>query len=125
MTYMDDRATRETMYRAYTTRATEGVHDNRGVLVRILELRREEGPSARLSRFRRPGARRADGEEQRASASVSFGKCTTVRRTLFEKENAELQAFRRELEGPDAPRTAAVGYRLLRREAARGALRVR
>jgi oligopeptidase A len=36
LTYMDDRSTRQTMYRAYSTRATEGVHDNRELLVRIL-----------------------------------------------------------------------------------------
>ena len=48
MTYLDDPGIRETMYRAYSTRATEGELDNRPVIVRIIELRREK---ARLLGF--------------------------------------------------------------------------
>ena len=42
MTYLDDAAIREQVYRAYTTRATSGGFDNRAILGRILELRREK-----------------------------------------------------------------------------------
>ena len=49
MTYMDDNGIRERLYRAYTTRAAAGSWDNRPLLVRILELRREK---ARLLGYR-------------------------------------------------------------------------
>ncbi|HEY6341411.1 MAG TPA: M3 family metallopeptidase [Bryobacteraceae bacterium] len=54
MTYLDDAAVREAVYRASTTRATSfgpggAAHDNRALIVRILELRREK---ARLLGFR-------------------------------------------------------------------------
>jgi len=42
MTYLDDAAIREQMWRAYNVRATSGAHDNRGLIVKILELRREK-----------------------------------------------------------------------------------
>jgi len=54
MTYLDDRAVRERMYRAYATRATPcgpggAAHDNTALIVRILGLRKER---ARLLGFR-------------------------------------------------------------------------
>jgi len=42
MTYLDDRSVRERIYRAYNSRATAGEHDNRPLVRRILELRREK-----------------------------------------------------------------------------------
>jgi oligopeptidase A len=48
MTYLDDRSIREKMYRAYGLRATEPERDNRPLVARILELRREK---ARLLGF--------------------------------------------------------------------------
>ena len=42
MTYLDDEAIRVQMWRAYNLRATSGDHDNRGLIVKILELRREK-----------------------------------------------------------------------------------
>ena len=42
MTYLDDPATRETLYRAFSTRASTGDHDNRGLTTRLIELRREK-----------------------------------------------------------------------------------
>ena len=41
LTYAENRNLRETMYRAYTSRADSGKLDNRELMVRILELRRE------------------------------------------------------------------------------------
>ncbi|MDP9171624.1 MAG: M3 family metallopeptidase, partial [Acidobacteriota bacterium] len=41
-TYMDDGAIREQLYRTFSTRATEPERDNRPIIVRILELRREK-----------------------------------------------------------------------------------
>jgi len=42
MTYLDDAALRERIWRAYDTRATGGDHDNRPLVSKILELRREK-----------------------------------------------------------------------------------
>jgi oligopeptidase A len=42
MTYLDDAPIREQMWRAYNTRATVGEHDNRGLIVKILGLRKEK-----------------------------------------------------------------------------------
>jgi oligopeptidase A len=42
MTYLDERELREQMYRAFSTRATEPDRDNRPLIGRILELRREK-----------------------------------------------------------------------------------
>ncbi len=49
MTYLDDGGIRERLYRVYATRAAAGTWDNRPLLVRILELRREK---ARLLGYR-------------------------------------------------------------------------
>ena len=48
LTYLDDRAVRERLYRAFSARATEPQRDNRPLLERILALRREK---ARLLGF--------------------------------------------------------------------------
>lgn len=48
LTYLDDRSVRETLYRAYATRASAGQYDNGGLTARILELRQEK---ARLLGF--------------------------------------------------------------------------
>src|SRR6266568_4608184 len=42
MTHLDDAGIRQQVYRAYSVRATSGDLDNRGIVVRILELRREK-----------------------------------------------------------------------------------
>ncbi len=49
MTYLDDAAIREQVWRAYNTRAASGEHDNRALMAKILELRNEK---ARLLGFR-------------------------------------------------------------------------
>ena len=48
MTYLDDAAIREQVWHAYNTRAASAPHDNRPLLAKILELRREK---ARLLGF--------------------------------------------------------------------------
>ena len=42
MTYLDDRQIRQQVYQAFVNRASEGDHDNRPIIQRILELRREK-----------------------------------------------------------------------------------
>ncbi len=92
MTYLDDRGIRERMYRAFAARATEPERDNRPLLSRILELRREK---ARLlgfadfadfvleDRMAHKGARAMKFLEELKAKTDPF----------FAKENAALEAF--------------------------------
>ncbi|MGA7239226.1 MAG: M3 family metallopeptidase [Bryobacteraceae bacterium] len=111
MTYLDDASIRRTVYEAYSVRATEDEHDNRQIIARILELRREK---ARLLGF----ANFADlvledrmaHTGARALGFLEDLKTKTERR--FREENRELFEFRRSIEGQDAPDLSPwdVGY---------------
>jgi oligopeptidase A len=102
MTYLDDPGIRRQLYDAFSVRATAGEYDNRKILPRIIELRREK---ARLlgfadfadlvleDRMAHTGAR--------ALSFLADLKEKTVRR--FREENLELLEFRRSVEGPAAP----------------------
>jgi oligopeptidase A len=92
MTYMDDRAVREKLYRAYSTRATEPERDNRPILARILELRREKARLLRFAdfadfalhdRMAHSGGRAMQFVEELRERTEPF----------FVKENANLEAF--------------------------------
>jgi oligopeptidase A len=101
-TYLDNAATRRQVYQAFVVRATEAGRDNRPLIARILELRREK---ARLLGF----ADFADlvlEDRMAHSGARAVGfledlKAKTERR--FHEENRELLEFRRSLEGPAAP----------------------
>ncbi len=102
MTHLDDAAVRERFWRAYTTRATAAPHDNRPRVARILELRR-----ARAGLLGYPDI--ADLLTERRMAKSGAAAAEFIR-TLEGRsveaaaaDHAALLAFRRELEGPDAP----------------------
>jgi oligopeptidase A len=92
VTYLDDAGIREKLYRASSARATEPERDNRPVLARILELRREK---ARLlgfpdfadfvlhDRMARSGERAEKFLEELRVKTLPF----------YERENAALEAF--------------------------------
>jgi oligopeptidase A len=111
LTYADDRSLRETVWRAFNDRGTRAPHDNRELLGRLLELRRER---ARLLGF----AHFADlvTEDRMAKSGAEARRfvedLAQKTRPAFEREKAELLAHRRELEGPDAPELAPwdIGY---------------
>ncbi len=92
VTYLDDREIRERVYRAFSARATEPERDNRPIIVRILELRREK---ARLLGF--PDFAdfvlhdRMAHRGERATAFLEELKTRTE--PFFAKENAALEAF--------------------------------
>jgi oligopeptidase A len=92
LTYLHNAEIREQMYRAFSTRATEPERDNRPLLERILELRREK---ARLLGF----ADFADFVLQdrmahRGEQAVKFLAELKARTDpFFAKENAALEAF--------------------------------
>jgi len=102
MTYLDDAAIREKTYRAYQTRAASGELSNQDILLRILELRRQKATLLGYAdfadfvledRMAKSGAR----------AQAFLDELRSKTEAAFREENAQLEAFRRELEGPDAP----------------------
>ncbi|AUX25640.1 oligopeptidase A [Sorangium cellulosum] len=102
LTYLDDAAIRERFYRAYSTRATEGQHDNRPIIRRILELRREKAGLLGYAHF--ADLVLEDRMAKTGAAARRFVETLRERTApFFARENEELAAFRREIEGPDAP----------------------
>ena len=105
MTYLDDASIRRREYEAYAVRATEGAHDNRGLIVRILELRREKAALLGFANFADLVLEdRMAHSGARAMSFLEDLKAKTERR--FREENAELLEFRRTLEGASAPELA-------------------
>ncbi len=102
LTYADDARLRERIWRAQNTRATEGPHDNRPIIVKILELRKEK---AQLLGFRDFADFQLDDRMAKTGADAQRFVDELRERTQvpFERENRELEAFRKELEGPSAP----------------------
>lgn len=102
MMYLDDAGIRERMYRAHTTRAASGSLDNRPVLARILELRREKARLLGYSSFADFVLEdRMAHTGSRARAFVEDLKAKT--QAHFERENRDLSEFRSALEGSGAP----------------------
>ncbi|HLK48143.1 MAG TPA: M3 family metallopeptidase [Bryobacteraceae bacterium] len=102
MTYLDDVSIRRSIYHAYAVRAAADPWDNRGLIGRILELRREK---ARLLGFR-DFADLVLEDRMAHNGAQALGfledlKAKTEGR--FRKENQELLEFRRSLEGLAAP----------------------
>lgn len=105
MTYADDAALRERLYRAFNTRATRGEHDNRPILARMLELR---GEKAKLLGFDSFADLAVDDRMAKTgqNARKFVQDLEKKTRAFFDRENAELANFRRELEGKSAPEIA-------------------
>ncbi|MDE3165565.1 MAG: M3 family peptidase, partial [Acidobacteriota bacterium] len=105
MTYLDDAAVRRRVYEAFAVRATESGRDNRPLIVRILELRREKAELLGFQHFADLVLEdRMAHSGARALAFLEDLKGKTARR--FAGENRELHEFRRSLEGPGAPEIA-------------------
>jgi oligopeptidase A len=102
MTYLDDPGTRERMYRAYMTRATCGDQNNSPLIERILELRRDK---AALLGYRNFADLVLEDRMARSGDKAREFVDDLRRKTeqQFRQETEELIAFRRELEGPEAP----------------------
>jgi oligopeptidase A len=102
MTYLDDAALRRQVYRAYHSRGTGAPWDNRPLIARILELRRRKAALLGYADF--AALTLEDRMARRPERVWEF--LEDLRRKTeahFRRENHELEAFRRELEGPDAP----------------------
>ena len=101
ITYADDAGLREQIWRAQNTRATQGEHDNRPIIAKILELRKEK---AQLLGFRDFADFQLDDRmaKKGADAQRFIDELREKTQAAFERENRELYAFRQELEGPQA-----------------------
>jgi oligopeptidase A len=111
MTYLDDAEVRKQLYLAFNTRATEGALDNRPIIRRIIELRREKATLLGFAHF--ADLVLDDRMAKRGKTARDFvGTLRAKTEAAFARENAELAAYRRELEGPSAPALAPwdVGY---------------
>ena len=98
MTYMDDRSTREHMWRAYNTRATSGEHDNRDIMARILELRRAKATLLGYRDF--ADLVLEERMAKNAERALQFVQELHERtKKQFDIENADLDLFRKQMQG--------------------------
>ena len=98
LTYADDASLREQIWRAYNGRAAGGAHDNRPLIREILALRKKK---AQLLGYRDfadlvlEDRMARDGE----TAQRFVDDLRDKTQPFFERENADLLAFRRKIEG--------------------------
>jgi oligopeptidase A len=116
MQYAEHRELRRRMYEAYMNRASEGEHDNRPVIARILELRRE---LAGLLGYGDYADYRLEESMAKSGARALAFEDDLARRTrpYWERETAEMEAFAREelgLERLEPWDTAFVAERMRR-----------
>lgn len=96
--YLDDAAVRERMYRALVTRAVSGAHDNRPLVARILELRREKAAMLGYANF--ADFALADRMARNADRALDFIAGLRARtEPRFRAENEELLDFARRVSG--------------------------
>lgn len=102
MTYADNAALRRTLWQAYNTRATVGATDNRELIARILELRKEKATLLGFANF--ADLVLDDRMAKRGESAWEFiARLRDKTQPFFVAENHDLQAFRREFEGPQCP----------------------
>ena len=96
LTYADDAALREAIWTAFNARATSGEHDNRALIGKLLELRRER---AQLLGFRDFADLVTDDRMAKNGehAKRFIADLTEKSRQAFEREQAELAEFARSL----------------------------
>ncbi|HEV2147778.1 MAG TPA: M3 family metallopeptidase [Longimicrobiaceae bacterium] len=95
MEYAENRALRERMYRAYTSRASAEPHDNRPLIARILELRRELAALLGYRDF--ADYRLEDSMARSGERALDFEEDLTARtRPYWEREMEALAEFARE-----------------------------
>jgi oligopeptidase A len=102
LTYLDDASLRQRMYHAYSTRASQPPYDNTPLVTRILELRHEKAKLLGFAHFADlvlEDRMARSGEE----ALRFLNQLWRAAEPSFRKDAVELLAFRRELEGKDAP----------------------
>ncbi len=111
LTYLDDGPLRELLYCAHIARGTAEPFDNRGHVASIVALRAERAKLLGYATF--ADLVLEDRMAKTGACARAFVEDLIARtEPAFEREKLELMAFRRELEGPEAPPLAAwdVGY---------------
>ncbi|MEM9862299.1 MAG: M3 family metallopeptidase [Myxococcota bacterium] len=114
MTYLEDRPLRETMWRAYNTRATKGERDNRNLIADILRLRREKAALLGFDDF-------ADfilKDRMAKNGDRAFAFVDDLRQRTHEafmRETSELESFAK-VDGGMAPWDVAFYAERLRKE---------
>jgi len=102
MTYLDDPGIRRDMWWASNTRATAEPWDNRPLLGSIVELRRAKAKLLGFASF--ADLVLADRMAKAGARAIAFvAELRDRTEAAFAREQADLLAFRRELEGPSAP----------------------
>jgi oligopeptidase A len=102
MVYLDDAAVRERAYRAFVTRSVSGGFDNRPLVTRILELRREKARLLGYANF--ADLVLADRMARTGDRALAFlAGLREKTEAHFRRENEGLLEFRRGLEGRAAP----------------------
>ena len=119
MTYLDDAAIREQLWRAYNTRAAAEPYDNRPLLANILRNCAAKRPSCSASAISPIWCWKTAWPTPAPRAQKFLEDLRAKTEPRFREENAELRGVR------EAAQPATLGRRLLRREAARRALRFR
>lgn len=110
MLYLDDAEIREKVWRAYNARASRGENDNRALVCEILALRKAK---AELLGFADFADFVLDDRMAKTGEKAADFVADLHARTMpaFERETAELEAFRREVSGDDTPlRPWDLGY---------------
>ena len=124
LTYLDDGAVREHVWKAYNTSGAAGEYDNEPLVRQILELRRERAVLLGYAHFADLVLEdRMAGLGEKARSFVEELRERT--RPFFERENTALADYRRGVMGDDGPPMQPWGRRLLGREAEARALRLR
>lgn len=101
MTYLEDGALREELWRAFDTRSSSGPFDNRELVLRILELRKKKAALLGFDDF--ADLVLEDRMAGNGAAARDFVRDLRERtEPFFAQENLALQAFREELEGENA-----------------------
>ena len=123
MTYLDNAALRRHVYDAFSVRAAEGEHDNRALVVRILELRRQKAELLGFANF--ADLVLEDRMAHTGASALGFLEDLKAQNRpplpRGEPGTARIPPHPRR---PRRARVAALGRRLLRREAARRALTI-
>jgi len=101
LTYADDPSLREEIWKAFNLRG-RSAKDNLPLVVEILRLRRERAKILGFDHF--ADLATVDRMAKSGQAAQQFVEDLREKtQTAFDRETAELQTFRQELEGPGAP----------------------
>jgi oligopeptidase A len=102
LTYLDDAGIREQVWRAYNTRAVSGARDNRRIIGKVLELRQAKAALLGYADF--SDLVTEDRMAKLGTKAKAFIDDLRERsQEAFDRENQELQAYRREIESESAP----------------------